>query len=472
VAQSGGEYNIRNRQELHELQIAGTKVWKGQFDNLQWPSRTDEFRNLIALPLTNRDKTFGVIKAENKIPQYGNHFSDEDLLIFKTIANVIVLALENESLHRRAEEQSKRVSVALDDIIGAVVGHYDMKVLLDQIINTMMRILQAEVCSIFLEDKDKEPGVLTCVAGSGFARNIVGIAKYRVGEGFTGSVLKYGGEYNIKSLDELQNIKIDGLKVWKGSFDDYQWSSHRNEFRNLLALPLRIKGGSFGVIKVENKIDGDSFSDADETIFRIIANVIALTIEKTKLQSRIENQLKSISGMAGHRIHNLLTFYDGISFKLKSLYRFESVRKDSIISIEEELAEATSNIKRLVKEFRKYGKPIELKRINCNINEIILNTIRKTRRSSEISIIPNLAPDIPYIAIDETRFSESMHELITNAVRIIGKGKIWISTNMLSADRGHLKSILIRIKDDGPGFEPGFKVFEPFHSTNPTRTGL
>ena len=50
---------------------------------------------------------------------------------------------------------------------------------------------------VIYKDKDDEPGVFKCVAGSGFAENIVGKAKYRYGEGFTGSVAQHGGEYNI-----------------------------------------------------------------------------------------------------------------------------------------------------------------------------------------------------------------------------------------------------------------------------------
>jgi len=59
----------------------------------------------------------------------------------------------------------------------------DEQTLLNQIIDITMQTLHAEVCSIFLEDKENEPGVLKCVAGSGFASKIVGRASYKIGEG-------------------------------------------------------------------------------------------------------------------------------------------------------------------------------------------------------------------------------------------------------------------------------------------------
>src|SRR4030042_293410 len=141
------------------------------------------------------------------------------------------------------------ITAIIADVANAVVGHFNMSELLTQIINTTMKTLHAEICSIFLEDKDHEPGILTCVAGSGFAEKIVGIAKYKYGEGFTGAVAKSGGEYNIKSREELESFEIDGKKVWQGKFDSKQWASGGSDCRNLIALPVKIKKQILGVIK-------------------------------------------------------------------------------------------------------------------------------------------------------------------------------------------------------------------------------
>ena len=145
---------------------------------------------------------------------------------FKTIANVIALAIQNTKL-------SKEISSALSNVTGAVVGHFKMQELLDQIIDITMKTLNSEVCSIFLEDREKKPGYIKCVAGSGFAKKIVGTAEYAIGEGFTGTVAKLGLPQNIKNEKELKQLK------WSGKYDDIQWPSGKSEFRNLIALPLK-----------------------------------------------------------------------------------------------------------------------------------------------------------------------------------------------------------------------------------------
>lgn len=476
VVKYGTEYNIKSRKELENLKIDGVRVWRGDFDDKQWPSGKSEFCNLLALPLVYRGEIYGVIKAENKIKDFGECFTDDDLLVLKTIADVISLALENARLHQRAEEQSRRVSTALAEIVGAVVERYDMEALLNQIINTMMRILNAEVCSIFIEDKENEPGVLKCVAGSGFASKIVGVAKYKVGDGFTGSVAKYGIEYNIKSREELEKLKIDKKGAWRGAFDGKQWPSGKSEFRNLLASPLKIKEQIFGVIKVENKIGEKFFSSEDEVIFKIVSNVIVLTIEKTRLQLQIEDQLKTVSVMAAHRINNRITRYDGIIFRLKKRIKTKNVQIEDLILLQKELAEATDHIKELVKEFNKYGKPIQLERKLSDINKIIKNEIWHSETPSGINIIEELEPNLPKAELDAIRFSESIKELIGNSIRAImrhrRKGNVILKTKVISNKQNEPEAILISIEDTGPGFPNNFPIFAPFKTTYPQHTGL
>jgi signal transduction histidine kinase len=320
------------------------------------------------------------------------------------------------------------------------------------------------------------------VAGSGFAKNIVNVARYEIGEGFTGSVAKFGGEYNIKSREQLENLEIANKKVWEGKFDSKQWTSGENEFRNLIALPLEIKDQTLGVIKVENKRQdfGDYFSDDDLSIFKTIANVIALTIENARLQVQTEGQLKTISAMAGHRINNQVTRYDGISWRVKRLKEDSNhiertqMTKD-LIEIEEEIEAATQNLKMMIDDFRNYGKPIKLDKHLEDINMIIRDEIWLAQPPQDIKIHFDDNKDIPKIELDAARFAESIKELLNNAIRAIDEkkdgGNIYISSN-LTTDSDTGKIITITIRDDGPGFPPNFPVFEPFNSTDPKRTGL
>jgi signal transduction protein with GAF and PtsI domain/anti-sigma regulatory factor (Ser/Thr protein kinase) len=476
VAKTGEGYNTKNPRE-HK----GKKVWVGKYDHIQWPSGKNEFRNGIGLPLKIKDHILGVIKAENKDPKYGDFFTDEDVNLFKTIANVIALTIENARLHQKAEEQSKRLSGALADVASAVVGKFNMKALLDQIINTTMETLHAEVCSIFLEDKEEEPDILKCVAGSGFAKEIVGV-KYNIGEGFTGTVAKTGKEFNIKSHEDLKNLEVDGERVWKGKYDSKQYAGGKSNFRNCIALPLRIKDQILGVIKAENKADkyGDLFADEDLNTFKTIANVIALIIENARLHKQIETQLKSISSMAAHRINNQVTSYDGIERFLIKESNAAVPDKEKLCQLSKRLKDATKNLKKLIHDFRNYGKPIQLSKTSNNINKVISDEIGISEPPSSIIIDKNFDETIPKFKFDAMRFAESIKEMLGNALRVMqdqnSGNQITISTKLMDTNvdfQGRSeKSILITIEDNGPGFPPNFPVFSPFHSMHPQHTGL
>lgn len=373
---------------------------------------------------------------------------------------------------------SDNINRVLSEITGDIVGQFDLQDLLDKVVSLAMRLLNAEVCSIFLDDKDKHPGRIKMMAGSGFAKKLVNKAEYKIGEGFTGFIAQTGRKANIKTKEELQNLTNEeiGETIWKGKHDDEQWESGANEFRNLIALPLKIKDQIFGVIKVENKgvSFGPYFSQEDERIFEIIANFVALAIENARLHNKIETQLKAISAKAAHRINNQAANYDGIELDLEEELSNAVCSKDNLVKIRNRLTETTSNLKKMIGEFKSYGKPIELDRKPLSINRIIEDEAWYAKPPDSITIERLLDESIPNILIDG-RFAESIKELIKNAMTAIknsrnSKGMIQVSTHLHTV--GAIHEVLVAIEDTGPGFPPKFPVFEPFNSTDPQSTGL
>jgi signal transduction protein with GAF and PtsI domain/anti-sigma regulatory factor (Ser/Thr protein kinase) len=467
VFQEGIPRNIKDKTERDKLVKDG--ILKGKHDDKQWaPDSGRVFRNLLALPLKIKEESLGVIKVENKKIEYGEQFTEDDLKIFTTIANVIALAIENARSHQRAEEQSRKITTILASVAGEVVGAFDMQKLLDKVIKTTMDTLNAEVCSIFLR-KDDDPEKIICVAGSGFAKEIEKIAEYNKGEGFTGTVFSSGKEFNVKSKAERDNYVLEG--TWKKKHDAQQWGeSGVDKFRNLLALPLKIKDQIFGVIKVENKIGQEPFTDEDMTLFRTIANVIALTIENARLHQQIETNLKGISGKAAHRIGNLVLNYDYLEIDFEVELDKPTLDKGELKKLVERMVNATQNLKRMLKEFRSYGRPLELKKDLVNINEIIQYETNSVQ-TADIIVHTNLDSNLPLYELDRAKFEESIRELLNNSKRAIDKSETK-SGNISVKTSFNAEYIEILIEDDGPGISSDFPLFVPFRSTNPDSTGL
>lgn len=384
-------------------------------------------------------------------------------------------------MNKRAKEAAKYtdINVVLSDITNALVGQFNLKELLDKVVTMAMRLLKAEVCSIFLDNRDIRPGYIVMMAGSGFAKDLVGKADYEFGEGLTGFIAKTGKKFNIKSREELGTFvdETTGKSIWKGKQDKLQWPSGESEFRNLIALPLKIKNQIIGVIKVENKLDdaGQYFSSEDERIFEIIANVVALAIENARLYQKIETQLKAISAKAAHRINNQATNYAGIELDIEMELQNQICNKQNLSLINERLKNTTENLKKMITEFKNYGKPLIPQKVRCSFNKIIQDEVWLAKPPFGVKIEHFLDDQIPEILIDEGRFAESIKELISNSMKAVskntsGRGWIHLSTELRNDEKEN--QLLCRIQDNGPGFLPGFPIFEPFNSTDTQSTGV
>lgn len=176
----------------------------------------------------------------------------------------------------------RRITKILATVSKAVAGKLEIQHLLSAIIDEMAEVLDAEVCSIFLNEQD-DPLLIRCVAGSGFAEAIVGMAEYRSGEGFTGKVFQRGQTAIIGPSSELEELRR--RNDFQGKYDDVQWAAFggKSQFRNGVASPLKIGDNTIGVIKVENKRRGE-FSAADVAILEAVTNgVLSVAIQNARL---------------------------------------------------------------------------------------------------------------------------------------------------------------------------------------------
>ena len=177
----------------------------------------------------------------------------------------------------------RRITSILAHVSKAVAGKLEMKSLLANIIDEITEILDAEVCSIFL-NSEAAPNKIECLAASGFARTIVDKAEYSSGEGFTGSVFQRGQTTVINSSEDLEKL-FKMKNEWEGKYDKVQWAAYggKSQFRNGIACPLKIGDEIIGVLKVENKRIGE-FTNNDIIILEAITNgVLAVTFHNARL---------------------------------------------------------------------------------------------------------------------------------------------------------------------------------------------
>ncbi len=447
----------------------------------------EKIKSMAAFLLPNRaykdpnEEIVGVLFANYKSEHEFNVDEKDALATFADYAATAILNSRKEK--QRIEitkefEKSKKaeqLKKVLDNITSAVMGSFDQKFVLESVLKTTMDTLQAEACSIYIEE-ETDSGSFECIAGAGFAESIVGIAKYKLGEGLTGSIAKNGEDVLIINMDHLKEYKSKGK--WLGKFDDKQWGENRM-FKNLIAVPIKLENKILGVIKAENKKSKENLPFTKDNLesLKIIGTIIGLTIENIRLQNKIENQLKSISARAAHRINNQLFNYSSIELDIKNALNCIPFDMRRLHEAYNSIRGTTENLKVLVNEIKDFGKPLVVNLKLCDLNKIIKNEawLMKPKENEYIIDTSNLDERIPLFMLDPVHFPESIKELIRNSRKAIlssntDRGLVLIKTKLLMVEESHYA--LITFEDNGPGFKENFPIFEPYKSTYQDSTGL
>ena len=191
--------------------------------------------------------------------------------------------VKNQEKEKKDIQQNTTLLLALSKIARTVNAEANLDKLLMTIAEQTKLVLNADRCTVFLYDKDKNE--LWSKVALGMESEEI---RFAADKGFAGAVLKTGETIRIKDAysDKRFNKDIDK----KTGYKTY----------NLLCMPMRnIKFEIIGVFQVLNKKDGD-FTDSDEDILLAIGTNAGIAIENNLLfniqQKMLEEQQKLFEG--------------------------------------------------------------------------------------------------------------------------------------------------------------------------------
>lgn len=148
------------------------------------------------------------------------------------------------------------------------------------------------------------------------------------------------------------------------------------------------------------------------------------------------------------------------------------------------IVEETDRMNRLLQELLSLGNPRTIEPRPVNVNRLLDESITLESKSStnrEVEFVKLFDPSLPEVLGDPERLKQVFINLIHNALDAMNrKGKIEIRSKFVTDSMKTIikdkksRSIVIEIKDDGPGFslEEQEKIFIPFYTTKPKGTGL
>jgi len=154
-----------------------------------------------------------------------------------------------------------------DNAIKNIPFHNYLQPAIQGIITPIMDYFEAQAASIFIKVGANLPYDIACFGSGGFTRNLSGIANYKSGEGFTGTVFQTG---QARLSNNLKREKI------RSKYNILKANS--NIAHNIMAVPLIYNGRIIGVAKVEDKEIEKSFTKSEIDDFQQKALQIAKSI--------------------------------------------------------------------------------------------------------------------------------------------------------------------------------------------------
>jgi len=148
----------------------------------------------------------------------------------------------------------------------------------------------------------------------------------------------------------------------------------------------------------------------------------------------------------------------------------EAQRRSYLELAEQEVKRLVQIVMRMLDFYRPANNALQLINVNRCVSDA-LTLAHKKLQHAHIEVISRLSGDIPPVRGVANQLVQVFLNLIINAIEAMPDGgTLWVG----SAYQTETGQVVIAFRDSGPGIPPEVRahLFEPFHTTKPTGTGL
>ena len=343
---------------------------------------------------------------------------------------------------------------ALQEIVQLAAGASTWDELMQLIVDRGTVAMDAEVCSLYLVDRDGAG--LTLAATNGVDREHIGVARLDIGQGITG--LAASSRRPVVSTD----LANDPRCAWIRGVD-------HERFTSILAVPLEVRDHVVGVLSVKTE-ERRNFDPAQIRRLSMIASLLAGVVERRRLHLETEAQLDGLRSVDQARAELIAV----VTHQLRTPLAVVRAYLDLLA----ETAQPAGGNEVAVWHEAATG---QLLRLN-DLVDTILDTVRADRlltveqRSFDVGgvideVLTRLAPLLrrhrleryarhskPALG-DPARLAQVLELLLENAAKYAPPG-----AEIVVADWSADGEVHVAVGDDGPGVPAAMResVFEPF----------
>jgi GAF domain-containing protein len=239
----------------------------------------------MAVALMAKRRPMGVIELRDKIGS--KPFTKADVRILVSIANHFSIIMERADLFGELKRSIKELST-LHEVGSLVTSTLDQAVVRHRAVEAITKLMRAETGSLLVVDQESDELYFEVALGDKGRR--LKEVRLNVGEGIAGWVAKHGRVATVHDVTKDPRFQpgVDRHSKFKT--------------RNMICVPVKMKGRVIGVLQAINRVGASSFTKEDQRLFTLLANQVAVALESARLYAEIRDTFYATSSALAEAI--------------------------------------------------------------------------------------------------------------------------------------------------------------------------
>lgn len=364
----------------------------------------------------------------------------------------------------RAKAQSTATELqAVYDASLEVVSDFQLQAILDTFTQRITDLLRSDYCGIWLTRSNGEEIRLVSHNADW---NVEEYPILGVGEGMVGF-----------TINNAKPTRIDRYSTWE----------HRVENRltalmeRVLCAPLLSSGGAIGAVVVSRPEGSESFTESDEHLMTLFANLVSPSVSTAQLVMQIQearheadraNQVKTrFLASVTHELRTPLNLIiNNMDFMRVGAFgdvnEEQESRLNQTIRSAEHLLYLINDLLDVSKidagEMQLFIQPMDIYTVVEDALDAAIVVMEGLNKSGHLAINAEIAEDLPIIQADARRIRQVLTNLLSNAVKFTDDGSV---TLRVEQDEAFVHFSVIDTGMGIPDEERG-KLFAAFERTN------
>ena len=354
----------------------------------------------------------------------------------------------------------------LSNFSKALVSILDIRSLTEEIVHTLVKVLNIKAASLYLFDREK--GLYVLSASNGLNPDDGHALRFRAGEGLPHHL---ANTQSIVIREELEHAIAPGMMQTV--------INTLKAMKSEVCIPFINKDRLVGFFCLGPRVGRLMYSEDELSLLTALAQNAAIALDNAMLYADLKrsqsvmrrtDRLRSLETIAGgfaHEIRNPLT-------SIKTFIQLIPERKadqDFIGTFSKVVSDDVARIERLIQEILNYARYMEPKFLQEDLNDIVescLYFVRINADSKGVRLEKELASDLPVMLLDRQQIKQVLLNLFLNAMDAMDDdgGRLTVKSRRLAKPNNDVW-VQVEVTDTGCGISPSDQdhIFDPFYTT-------